>query len=50
MNGDTFYDWFCGVLPKLKENAVIFMDNASYHSVKKDPTIAWRKDIIMTNT
>ena len=49
MNGDSFYDWFCGVLPKLKENSVIVMDNASYHSVKKDPipTIAWRKDKIV---
>ncbi|KAE9522521.1 hypothetical protein AGLY_017086 [Aphis glycines] len=49
MNGDTFYDWFCGVLPKLKENSVIVMDNASYHSVKKDPipTISWRKDQIV---
>jgi len=49
MNGDTFYDWFCGVLPKLKENSVMVMGNASYHSVKKDPipTIAWRKDKIV---
>ncbi|XP_022178008.1 uncharacterized protein LOC111039035 [Myzus persicae] len=49
MNGDSFYDWFCGVLPKLKENSIIEMDNASYHSVKKDPipTIAWRKDKIV---
>lgn len=45
MNGDTFYEWFCGVLPRLKDNAVIVMDNASYHSVKKDaiPTISWKK-------
>lgn len=27
MNGDTFYDWFCGVLPRLKDNCVIVMDN-----------------------
>jgi transposase len=48
MNGDTFYDWFCGVLPRLKENCVIVMDNASYHSVKKDPvpTTAWKKEDI----
>lgn len=40
---------FCGVLPKLKENSVIVMDNASYHSIKKDPipTISWRKDQIV---
>lgn len=48
MNGDTFYDWFCGVLPRLKDNCVIVMDNASYHSVKKDPvpTTAWKKEDI----
>ena len=48
MNGDTFYDWFCGVLPRLKDNRVIVMDNASYHSVKKDPvpTSAWKKEDI----
>lgn len=49
MNGDTFHDWFYGVLPKLKENSIIVMDNASYQSVKKYPilTIAWRKDEIV---
>ncbi|CAI6368334.1 unnamed protein product [Macrosiphum euphorbiae] len=49
MNGDTFYDWFCGILPKLKDNSVIVMDNASYHSVKLDPipTNAWKKDKIV---
>ncbi|XP_008185315.1 uncharacterized protein LOC103310046 [Acyrthosiphon pisum] len=49
MNGDTFYDWFCGILPKLKNNSVIVMDNASYHSVKLDPipTMAWKKDKIV---
>lgn len=49
MNGNTFYDWFTSILPLLKENAVIVMDNASYHSVKKDPcpVISWKKaDII----
>lgn len=49
MNGETFYEWFCGVLPKLKENSIIVMDNASYHSVKKDPlpTMAWKKNQIV---
>ncbi|CAI6373996.1 unnamed protein product [Macrosiphum euphorbiae] len=49
MNGDTFYDWFCGILPKLKNNSVIVMDNASYHSVKLDPipTMTWKKDKIV---
>ncbi|XP_025192636.1 uncharacterized protein LOC112592697 [Melanaphis sacchari] len=49
MNGDSFRDWLEGVLPKLKDNAVIVMDNAPYHSVKieKCPTTNWRKaDII----
>ncbi|XP_022173581.1 uncharacterized protein LOC111036015 [Myzus persicae] len=49
MNGDTFYEWFVRILPLLKENAVIVMDNASYHSVKKCkiPTMSWKKkDII----
>ncbi|KAL4096463.1 hypothetical protein QTP88_021412 [Uroleucon formosanum] len=48
MNGDTFYDWFCGVLPRLKDNSVIVMNNASYHSVKKDPVLtnAWKKEDI----
>ncbi|XP_025191753.1 uncharacterized protein LOC112592004 [Melanaphis sacchari] len=49
MNGDSFRDWLEGVLPRLKDNAVIVMDNAPYHSVKleKCPTSNWRKaDII----
>lgn len=49
MNGDTFYEWFCGVLPRLKDNCVIVMDNASYHSVKIDPvpTMNWKKNEIV---
>lgn len=38
-----------GVLPSLKDNAVIIMDNAPYHSVKteKCPTTNWTKaDIV----
>lgn len=49
MNGDCFRDWLESVLPRLKENAVIVMDNAPYHSVKLDkcPTTNWRKaDIV----
>ncbi|XP_025192835.1 uncharacterized protein LOC112592888, partial [Melanaphis sacchari] len=49
MNGDSFRDWLEGVLPRLKENCVIVMDNAPYHSMKKEkyPTTQWRKaDII----
>lgn len=45
INGDTFYNWFVHILPLLKENAVIVMDNASYHSVKKCkiPTMSSKK-------
>lgn len=49
MNRDSFRDWLAGVLPRLKENAVIVMDNAPYHSVKteKCPTTNWRKQAIV---
>jgi len=49
MNGDSFRDWLEGVLPRLKENAVIIMENAPYHSVKleKCPTTNWRKPAII---
>lgn len=49
MNGETFYEWMESILPKLKANSVIIMDNASYHSVKADkaPTSTTKKaDII----
>lgn len=49
MNGDNFYKWFNKILPLLNENAVIVMDNVSYHSVKMDPCpiTSWKKaDII----
>jgi len=49
MNGDTLYEWFVKTLPLLKENAIIVMDNASYHSVKKHriPVKSWRKQAII---
>lgn len=49
MNGDNFYKWFNKILPLLNENAVIVMDNAPYHSVKKDPcpVISWKKSDII---
>lgn len=49
MNGDTIYDWFFRFLPLLKENAVVVMDNAPYHSVKKRtfPLISWTKEKII---
>ncbi|XP_060880721.1 uncharacterized protein LOC132952438 [Metopolophium dirhodum] len=49
MNGDTFYDWMKNVIPRLKENCVIIMDNAPYHSVKKEKipnTTTKKADII----
>jgi transposase len=49
INGDTFYEWLESILPRLKKNCVIIMDNASNHSVKieKVPTSNTRKpDII----
>jgi len=49
INSDIFYDWFERILPLLKENAVIVMDNASHHSVKKFqmPTKSWKKQNII---
>jgi len=49
INGDTFYEWFVKTLPLLKKNAIIVMDNASYHSVKKHkiPVRSWRKQAII---
>eukprot|EP00102_Acyrthosiphon_pisum_P012353 XP_008181464.1 PREDICTED: uncharacterized protein LOC103308939 [Acyrthosiphon pisum] len=49
MNGDTFYEWFVKTLPLLKPNAIIVVDNASYHSVKKQkiPVMSWNKQAII---
>ena len=49
MNGDTFEKWFKDMLiPKLPENSVIVMDNASYHSVRQEaiPTSNSRKKVM----
>lgn len=48
MNGDHFEEWLGKTLPKLKENSVIVMDNAPYHSVKQElvPNMGWRKEKI----
>jgi len=49
MNGDTFCEWIENILPRLEDNCVIVMDNASHHSVKLDkaPTASSKKaDII----
>ncbi|GFW23299.1 DDE_3 domain-containing protein [Trichonephila clavipes] len=36
MNGNHFEKWFETDLPKLKPQNIIVMDNAPYHSVKKE--------------
>lgn len=48
MDAKVFEIWFLEVLPKLGENAVIVLDNASYHSRKLDkaPTTSSRKQDI----
>lgn len=45
MDGKHFETWFEKVLPLLDENAVIVLDNARYHSRKKDkvPNESWSK-------
>lgn len=45
MDGKVFLEHFQRVLPNLKENCVIVLDNAPYHSVKveKLPTSSWDK-------
>jgi len=44
MNCETIFDWMKKVLPLLKDNCVIVMDNAHpYHRVKTDPTVNWKK-------
>lgn len=49
INGDIFFEWFVKMLPLLQKNAVIVMDNAPYHSMKKDPvpTMSWKKQDII---
>lgn len=48
MNGDVFFDWLKGVIPLLKDNSVLVMDNAPYHSIKSEkcPTLGWKKEEI----
>lgn len=45
MNAEVFETWFAKILKTLPENAVIVLDNASYHSrkVERTPTTSWRK-------
>lgn len=46
MNAAVFEEWFSALLNKLPNNAVIVMDNASYHSRKSEkiPTSSYRKN------
>ncbi|XP_026822882.1 uncharacterized protein LOC113560942 [Rhopalosiphum maidis] len=49
MKGNTFYEWLKGIIPRLKQNCVLIMDNAPCHSVKTEqiPNTSTRKaDII----
>lgn len=50
INGTNFLEWFTKILPLLNDNAVIVMDNAPYHSVKKDkiPVTSWKRADIIT--
>ncbi|XP_023723408.1 uncharacterized protein LOC111873159 [Cryptotermes secundus] len=43
MCAESFENWFRAVLPRLEENAVIVIDNAPYHSRKKEriPATNW---------
>ncbi|GFQ97534.1 hypothetical protein TNCT_225061 [Trichonephila clavata] len=45
MDGNPFETWLETIMPKLKLQIVIVMDNAPYHSVKKEkiPTSSWKK-------
>jgi len=49
MNGNTFNEWFVNILPSLKKNAVVVMDNTPYHSVKTNtiPNMSWNKQKII---
>lgn len=49
MNSNTFYDWFMNVLPLLKDNAVIVMNNAFNNTAKKYscPAMTWKKEDII---
>lgn len=48
MNSAVFEEWFAKILLRLPNNAVIVMDNASYHSRRAEriPTSSWRKAAI----
>lgn len=45
MNAVKFENWFQEMLPRLEPNAVVVMDNASYHSRRQEkiPVTSWKK-------
>ena len=50
MNHQTFEEWFAvALLPNIPPNSLIVMDNASYHSRRKEPlpTKSWTKTKMM---
>lgn len=48
INGEIFFNWMKGVIPLLKPNAVIVMDDAPSHSVETErcPAFSWKKTFI----
>ncbi|CAH2108017.1 unnamed protein product [Euphydryas editha] len=48
VNAVCFEEWFAGVLPKLRSNSIVVMDNAPYHSRKLEtaPKMSWKKAAI----
>lgn len=48
MNAVCFEEWFAAVLPKLRPNSIVVMDNAPYHSRKLEtaPKMSWKKAAI----
>ena len=49
MNHTFFEEWLLSILPELEHDSVIVLDNASYHSQKKDkiPNTSWNKPEIV---
>lgn len=45
INGEKFFDWIKGVIPVLKDNSVIVMENTPYNSEKIEqcPTLCWSR-------
>ncbi|GFQ77269.1 DDE_3 domain-containing protein [Trichonephila clavata] len=46
MDGNHFEKWFETIMPKLKPQNIIVMDNDPYHSMKKEKIPSWRKNAI----